>query len=89
MCNSVQQYTATVEDCSGTVEECGGTVWNSLVEQWNSVERYGGNSGTVKQCGGTVWWIRGTMEQSGFSIEGGIRRLIAAYFGIYSRLLCV
>ena len=26
---------------------------------------------------------------SGFSIEGGTRRLIAAYFGIYSRLLCV
>ena len=26
---------------------------------------------------------------SGFSIEGGNRRLIAAYFGIYSRLLCV
>ena len=25
----------------------------------------------------------------GFSIEGGTRRLIAAYFGIYSRLLCV
>ena len=24
-----------------------------------------------------------------FSIEGGTRRLIAAYFGIYSRLLCV
>ena len=27
--------------------------------------------------------------QAGFSIEGGTRRLIAAYFGIYSRLLCV
>ena len=27
--------------------------------------------------------------ESGFSIEGGTRRLIAAYFGIYSRLLCV
>ena len=26
---------------------------------------------------------------TGFSIEGGTRRLIAAYFGIYSRLLCV
>ena len=26
---------------------------------------------------------------SGFSIEGGTRRLIAAYFGIYSHLLCV
>ena len=26
---------------------------------------------------------------AGFSIEGGTRRLIAAYFGIYSRLLCV
>ena len=25
----------------------------------------------------------------GFSIEGGTRRLIAAYFGIYGRLLCV
>ena len=29
------------------------------------------------------------LEQAGFSIEGGTRRLIAAYFGIYSRLLCV
>ena len=29
------------------------------------------------------------MVLSGFSIEGGTRRLIAAYFGIYSRLLCV
>ena len=28
-------------------------------------------------------------NQPGFSIEGGTRRLIAAYFGIYSRLLCV
>ena len=27
--------------------------------------------------------------EAGFSIEGGTRRLIAAYFGIYSRLLCV
>ena len=26
---------------------------------------------------------------TGFSIEGGTRQLIAAYFGIYSRLLCV
>ena len=26
---------------------------------------------------------------TGFSIEGGTRRLIAAYFEIYSRLLCV
>ena len=25
---------------------------------------------------------------TGFSLEGGTRRLIAAYFGIYSRLLC-
>ena len=29
------------------------------------------------------------LAKSGFSIEGGTRRLIAAYFGIYSRLLCV
>ena len=28
-------------------------------------------------------------EGAGFSIEGGTRRLIAANFGIYSRLLCV
>ena len=28
-------------------------------------------------------------KTAGFSIEGGTRRLIAAYFGIYSRLLCV
>ena len=28
-------------------------------------------------------------DSAGFSIEGGTRRLIAAYFGIYSRLLCV
>ena len=28
-------------------------------------------------------------SNAGFSIEGGTRRLIAAYFGIYSRLLCV
>ena len=28
-------------------------------------------------------------DDAGFSIEGGTRRLIAAYFGIYSRLLCV
>ena len=28
-------------------------------------------------------------NKAGFSIEGGTRRLIAAYFGIYSRLLCV
>ena len=28
-------------------------------------------------------------QESGFSIEGGTWRLIAAYFGIYSRLLCV
>ena len=28
-------------------------------------------------------------KHTGFSIEGGTRRLIAAYFGIYSRLLCV
>ena len=35
-------------------------------------------------------WIVLLKEQSaGFSIEGGTRRLIAAYFGIYSRLLCV
>ena len=27
--------------------------------------------------------------EAGFSIEGGTQRLIAAYFGIYSRLLCV
>ena len=27
--------------------------------------------------------------KTGFSIEGGTRRLIAAYFGIYSCLLCV
>ena len=26
---------------------------------------------------------------AGFSTEGGTRRLVAAYFGIYSRLLCV
>ena len=26
---------------------------------------------------------------AGFSIEGGTQRLIAAYFRIYSRLLCV
>ena len=26
---------------------------------------------------------------AGFSIEGSTRRLMAAYFGIYSRLLCV
>ena len=30
-----------------------------------------------------------TRMTAGFSIEGGTRRLIAAYFGIYSRLLCV
>ena len=30
-----------------------------------------------------------TLTTAGFSIEGGTRRLIAAYFGIYSRLLCV
>ena len=30
-----------------------------------------------------------TSTQAGFSIEGGTRRLIAAYLGIYSRLLCV
>ena len=40
------------------------------------------------------WPISRWLEQcfitlSGFSIEGGTRRLIAAYFGIYSRLLCV
>ena len=29
------------------------------------------------------------LKIAGFSIEGGTRRLIAAYFGIYSRLLCV
>ena len=29
------------------------------------------------------------LSATGFSIEGGTRRLIAAYFGIYSRLLCV
>ena len=29
------------------------------------------------------------LHVAGFSIEGGTRRLIAAYFGIYSRLLCV
>ena len=33
--------------------------------------------------------IRRRAVSPGFSIEGGTRRLIAAYFGIYSRLLCV
>ena len=33
--------------------------------------------------------IKNTLYCSGFSIEGGTRRLIAAYFGIYSHLLCV
>ena len=34
--------------------------------------------------------LRSYLEtMAGFSIEGGTRRLIAAYFGIYSHLLCV
>ena len=33
--------------------------------------------------------VRNRRFLSGFSIEGGTRRLIAAYFGIYSRLLYV
>ena len=33
--------------------------------------------------------ISGIVILTGFSIEGGTWRLIAAYFGIYSRLLCV
>ena len=49
-----------------------------------------------------IWWLHlvnnltfveriGDMLEpiTGFSIEGGTRRLIAVYFGIYSRLLCV
>ena len=38
-------------------------------------------------CGGILGWLGGVCP--GFSIEGGTRQLIAAYFGIYSRLLCV
>ena len=33
--------------------------------------------------------VAGERCNAGFSIEGGTWRLIAAYFGIYSRLLCV
>ena len=33
--------------------------------------------------------VQQDQNDAGFSIEGGTRRLIAAYFGIYSRLLCV
>ena len=33
--------------------------------------------------------IKKIIAAAGFSIEGGTRRLIAANFGIYSRLLCV
>ena len=47
VCNSVPQYSATVEDCSGTVEECGGTVWNS-VEQFDGTVK-NGMVGTVEQ----------------------------------------
>ena len=37
-----------------------------------------------------IWDNRDNKDnRAGFSIEGGTRRLIAAYFGIYSRLLCV
>ena len=40
------------------------------------------------------WWLPFNLvlhrsSEAGFSIEGGTRRLIAAYFGICSRLLCV
>ena len=43
-----------------------------------------GKISSVFSCLTDQWCL-----SSGFSIEGGTWRLIAAYFGIYSRLLCV
>ena len=44
---------------------------------------------TLGQEGPTVEINFDWENVAGFSIEGSTRRLIAAYFGIYSRLLCV
>ena len=43
-----------------------------------------GKISSVFSCLTDQWCL-----SSGFSIEGGTRQLIAAYIGIYSRLLCV
>ena len=46
------------------------------------------------RCNNNISWfhhyfITQTFRFPGFSIEGGTQRLIAAYFGIYSRFLCL
>ena len=43
----------------------------------------------VKFVVNSACFLTNVGHKAGFSIAGGTRRLIAAYFGIYSRLLCV
>ena len=43
----------------------------------------------MSRCSQLPSFFLSLCTSTGFSIEGGTRRLIAAYFGIYSRLLCV